>query len=164
MQFDEAEADPRALLKNHYSPELWQAEGVEPVEAAHSFSGFLRRHATVDLFSTEGQRYQVAQLVAHNGEGFDGPFLHAWYRRLELFCPARYMVLCTKQRALWLIEEDKTLMPPSDFKLGTLCQYFGVTLRPEEAHDALNDVRATVGLYRAIREQALAMQYGPQAA
>ena len=166
IQFDEAEADSRALSKNHYSPDLWEQEAVEPREAATKFAGFLRRHATVDLFSSEGKRYQVAQLVAHNGERFDGPFLHAWYRRLGLFCPARYMVLCTKQRALWLFEEDKTLTPPADFKLGTLCQYFSVPLRPEDAHDALNDVRATVELYRAIREHEheRTQHYGSQAA
>ena len=93
----------------------------------------------------------MAQLVAHNAERFDSPFLHAWYRRLGLFLPARYMALCTKQRALWLLEEDKSLTPPANFQLQTLCEYFGVSLPAEAAHDALNDVRATVELYRAIR-------------
>jgi exonuclease I len=54
------------------------------------------------------------------------------------------------QRAMWLVHEQKALTPPADFKLGTLTQYFGVRLRPEDAHDALHDVRATVALYRAI--------------
>jgi DNA polymerase III epsilon subunit-like protein len=62
------------------------------------------------------------------------------------------MTLCTKQKALWLFEEDKTLTPPTDFKLGTLCQYFDVRLRKEDAHDALVDVRATVKLYQAMCE------------
>jgi DNA polymerase III epsilon subunit-like protein len=61
------------------------------------------------------------------------------------------MALCTKQRALWLFDEDKTLTPPANFQLGTLCEYFGVELPPENAHDALFDVRATVELYRAMR-------------
>jgi len=65
-----------------------------------------------------------------------------------IFLPARYMALCTKQKALWLFEEDKSLTPPANFKLGTLCQYFGVRLTEDEAHDALFDVRATVALYR----------------
>ena len=61
------------------------------------------------------------------------------------------MVLCTKQRALWLFDEDKSLTPPADFKLGTLCEYFGVRLREDsDAHDAFYDVRATVELYRAM--------------
>ncbi len=60
------------------------------------------------------------------------------------------MVLCTKQRALWLFDEDKSLTPPANYKLGTLCEYFGVRLRQADAHDAFHDVRATVELYRAM--------------
>ena len=156
VRFDEAEANPATLQKNHYCRQLWKRRGVEPLEAAHRFAAFLRRHATVDMFSKEGRRYQVAQLVAHNGERFDGPFLHAWYQRLGVFCPARYMVLCTKQRALWLFDEDKSLTPPANYKLGTLCEYFGVRLRDSDAHDAFHDVRATVELYRAMLGMARA--------
>jgi len=152
VAFDEAQADPDALSSNHYDRERWEQEAVPAEEAAKQFARFLRRHATVDMVSKAGKPYYVAQLVAHNGERFDGPFIHAWYRKLSMFCPARYMVLCTKQRALWLFDEDKSLTPPLNFKLGTLCEFFGVPLKPEEAHDALNDVRATVRLYRAMRE------------
>ena len=152
IRFDKREADPRSLNKKNYSEKLWQAEAQSSRRVAQSFSRFLRKHATVDCLSSHGTHYQLAQLAAHNGERFDGPFLHAWFKRLGIFCPARYMVLCTKQRLLWLFEEDKTLTPPADFKLGTLCQYFGVRLLADEAHDALNDVRATVSLYRAIRD------------
>lgn len=151
VRFDEAEADPNSLSANHYDRELWKQEAVPAVDAAKHFARFLRRHATVDMVSKTGKPYCVAQLVAHNGERFDGPFLHEWYRKLGIYCPARYMVLCTKQRALWLFDEDKTLTPPTNFKLGTLCEFFGVKLSAELAHDALNDVRAMVELYRAMR-------------
>ena len=89
----------------------------------------------------------VAQLVAHNAE-FDGVFLREWFERLGLFLPASYRVFCTLHRAMWLFHENRSLTPPADFKLGTLCRYFDVPLRPDEAHDALTDVRATVELYR----------------
>ena len=49
------------------------------------------------------------------------------------------MVLCTKQRALWLFDEDKSLTPPENFQLRTLCEYFGVPLTRENAHDAFYD-------------------------
>jgi DNA polymerase III epsilon subunit-like protein len=155
IRFADAEADPNSLSANHYSKELWKREAVEPAKAAKQFSRFLRRHATIDMLSRDGKAYRIAQLVAHNGERFDGPFLHAWYRKLGLFCPARYMVLCTKQRALWLFDEDKSLTPPTDYKLQTLCEFFGVHLPAEDAHDAFNDVRATVELYRAIKNTSL---------
>ena len=154
VRFDESRVEPKALHKNRYSKEIWEREALEPHLAAQSFARFLRRHATFDMRSRDGRPYQVAQLVAHNGERFDGPFLHAWYEQLGLFCPARYMVLCTKQRALWLFDEDKRLSPPTDYKLGTLCEFFGVQLRAEDAHDAFHDVRATVELYRAMRQHS----------
>ena len=96
IHFDESDADPNSISANHYSEETWNLEAVQAAIAAKRFSKFLRRHATIDMLSRHGKPYRVAQMVAHNGERFDGPFLHAWYRRLGLFCPARYMVLCTK--------------------------------------------------------------------
>ncbi len=152
VRFEKKNADPRSLRKNAYSETIWKNEALPPEKVARKFSRFLRKHATVDCLSTDGKHYKLAQIAAHNAERFDGPFLQAWFKRLEIYCPARYMALCTKQRLLWLFEEDKTLTPPADFKLGTLCQYFGVHLPADEAHDALNDVRATVNLYRAIRD------------
>ncbi len=150
VKFDEREATPEALQKNGYNQGLWEREGLEPTDAAKQFAAFLRRHATVDMSSKEGRPYLVAQLVGHNGATFDGPFLHAWYRRLGIFCPARYQTLCTLQRALWYFDEHKHETPPTNFKLGTLCEYFDVSLREEDAHDALADIRATVSLYRAM--------------
>ena len=152
VRFDEAKADPNSLKKNNYSKQIWDRYGVSPMDATHAFSRFLRRHATVDMISANGKPYRVAQLVAHNAERFDAPFLQAWYDSLGVYLPARYMSLCTKQKALWLFDEDKSLTPPSNFKLGTLCEYFGVQLSEENAHDAFFDVRATVELYRGMRE------------
>jgi len=156
IHFDESEANSRSLSVNRYCKKVWKQEALAVAIAADRFSQFLRRHATVDMESKTGKPYRLAQMVAHNGERFDGPFLEAWYRKLGLFCPARKMVLCTKQRALWLFDEDKSLTPPANYKLGTLCEFFGVKLKPEHAHDAFNDVRATVELYRAIKSTSQA--------
>ena len=148
--FNRKEADPRAINKNKFDVSVWKDEALPAPAAARKFSAFLRRHATFDMVSDNGRPYRLAQLAGHNAERFDAPFLHTWYERLGIYFPARYMALCTKQKALWLFEEDKALTPPSDFKLGTLCQYFGVKLTEDDAHDALADVRATVQLYRAM--------------
>lgn len=149
LRFEPRFVDPKSLSKNSYSRERWSREAQPAREVAIGFAAFLRRHATVDVSAAGRGGYQVAQLVAHNA-GFDGPFLQAWFGRMGLFLPGHLRVLCTVQRAVWLFHEDKSLTPPTDFKLGTLCQYFDVPLRPEDAHDALNDVRATVALYRAM--------------
>lgn len=153
IQFDERQAVRHTLRKRHYSRARWQREARCDRDVAVDFGAFLARHATIDVRSGRGQPFVVAQLVAHNAE-FDGPFLRMWFERMGLFFPGAYRVFCTLQRAMWLFQEDRTLRPPADFKLGTLCDYFGVTLRPEDAHDALADVRATVGLYRAIHSRS----------
>ena len=149
LRFESRFVDPKSLCKNNYSVERWSREAHPARNVATAFADFLRRHATVEVSAAGRGGYQVAQLVAHNA-AFDGPFLQAWFQRMGLFFPGHFRLLCTVQRAVWLFHEDKSLTPPRDFKLGTLCEYFGVPLRPEEAHDALNDVRATVSLYRAM--------------
>jgi DNA polymerase III epsilon subunit-like protein len=151
LRFDERFADRKTLLGGRYSPEEWRAEAKPAGMVIEDFAGLLRRHATVDQVAKGGAVYQVAQLVAHNA-AFDAGFLDAWFSRFERFLPASPRVLCTMQRAIWLFHEDKSLTPPMDFKLQTLCQYFGVRLCPQEAHDALVDVRATVELYRRMAE------------
>ncbi|HBE69092.1 MAG TPA: hypothetical protein DDW52_13160 [Planctomycetaceae bacterium] len=151
LKFTRKFADPKSLRKASYSPELWKREAKPSIHVMKQFSALLRRHATVDQISSKGAPFSVAQLVAHNG-AFDGRFLRAWYDRFDKFLPASPRVFCTLQRALWLFQEDKSLTPPPDFALRTLCHYFGVTLKSDEAHEALNDVRATVDLYRAILE------------
>ena len=154
LMFESRFVNPKSLHKNNYSPERWKREARPAREVSTAFSEFLRRHATLDVSAAGRRGYQVAQLVAHNA-AFDGPFLQAWFERMGQFFPGHFRLLCTVQRAVWLFHEDKTLTLPRDYKLGTLCEYFGVPLRPEDAHDALADVRATVGLYRQmVRFQA----------
>jgi DNA polymerase III epsilon subunit-like protein len=152
LRFDERRANKNSLRKNHYHPGIWAKERREPVEIARSFAEFLRRHASFPLVSSSGSNYQVAQLVAHNAS-FDGEFLQAWYARLEIYLPGRKQLFCTLQRALWFFSEA-TCQPPKDYKLSTLCHYFGVSFHAASAHEALADVIATVGLYRALRNAA----------
>lgn len=150
VQFDERRANKNSLRKNHYHPGLWAKEAQHEEQAAKSFAEFLRRHASVPMTSASGETYHVSQLVAHNA-AFDGPFLQAWYDRLKTFLPARRQVLCTMQRAIWYFAEHPELVPPRDYKLSTLCQHFGVAFHAAAAHEALADVSATVGLYRAMQ-------------
>lgn len=149
LRFDRRKVRRNCLHKRHYSKIIWDREAISESDAGERFAAFLRRHATLDMLTADRRPYQVAQLVAHHAE-FDAPFLAAWFARIRRFLPAHPRVLCTHQRALWMVHEDKTLTPPDDFQLRTLCQYFGVPLRAEDAHEALADVRATVALYRAM--------------
>ena len=155
IRFDESNACPDALRKIHYRRAEWKRTAVPPKKAAWSFAKFLRRHAAVEIYKRDLSVFRVAQLASHNSQ-FDGPFLKAWFERLDIFLPASYRVFCTLQRAYWFFQENPQLPLPDDYRLGTLCGYFGVPLNPHEAHDALADVRAAVGLYRAMLNVAAA--------
>jgi hypothetical protein len=149
IQFSESTACPNALRRAHYRRAEWKRSAVAPKNAAWSLVRFLRRHASVEVLGQDLTTFRVAQLVSHNSH-FDGPFLAAWYDRLGIFCPASYRVFCTLQRAYWFFQERPEMTPPDDYRLGTLCEYFGVPLNPADAHEALADSRAALGLYQAI--------------
>jgi DNA polymerase-3 subunit epsilon/ribonuclease T len=148
VKFNPAHAKAHSLRKNHYHPGVWATEAQEAKLVAQDFSAFLRRHASVPALSADGKAYHVAQLVAHNA-AFDGPFLTAWYDKLKLFLPARRLVLCTMQLAMWQVI-SREAPHPSNFQLATLCEYFGVPFHAAAAHDALGDVIATVRLFQAM--------------
>ena len=138
-----------------FEPVVWKRLARQPDEAARLFADFLRRHATVDMISSRtGKSYRLAQLVAHNGD-FDGPRLQSWFRCQEQFLPASRRVFCTLQRAFWLFHEERALTPPADYRLATLCEYFGVPFGQDDQHDALADARATVAVYRAMAAVSL---------
>ncbi|MAT72919.1 MAG: hypothetical protein CMJ58_25845 [Planctomycetaceae bacterium] len=153
VQFDPKEADPRSLSLKKYDPALWATAAMSPSLVAEYFAQFLRRHATCIRHRADGSTYRVAKLAGHNAESFDGPFLRAWYGRLGKYLPAAMSVLDTKQRAMWLFEEQTQLPRPENLKLETLAKYFGVTTRPD--HTALNDILATAQVYQAIRRQSV---------
>jgi DNA polymerase-3 subunit epsilon/ribonuclease T len=162
VQFDERRANKYAIRKNSYSRAVWQAHALPEEEAANRFGAFLRRHATYPTVSRSGETYHLAQLVAHNAS-FDVDFLHTWYEKLKLFCPARHQAFCTLQRSLWHFFENPPRSSLTNFKLESLCQHLGVPFSAADAHDALGDVRATVELYRALVARLPAVPY-PNAA
>ncbi|MCC7335761.1 MAG: 3'-5' exonuclease [Pirellulaceae bacterium] len=151
LKFATHMADPKVLVGSRYATPQWKRRAICATDAGDEFADFLRRHATVDQTSASGRVFQVAQLVAHNAD-FDRRFLEHWFAHREQFLPASPRMLCTLQRAMWLFHENKSLTPPLDFKLGTLCEYFGVSLAAKESHQALFDVRATVQLYREMNQ------------
>lgn len=147
LRFDVRLADPRSLTRTRYSPAIWAAEAQSATAVAREFGRFLRRHAVLHPAPENRRSYRVAQLAAHNAP-FDGPFLKTWFERVGAYFPGDYRLLCTMQRAQWLFQEHPEWRRPRDYKLGTLCNYFGVCLPPDQAHTALADVRATVEVYR----------------
>jgi len=162
VQFDEYKAMKYSLRKNSYSRRIWQQEALPEQQAARTLANFFHRHATCPQLAQNGNEYRLAQLVAHNAP-FDVAFLHAWYERLKIFCPARHQALCTLQRSFWHFFENPAPPPPKNFKLETLCQHFGIPFYAAEAHDALGDVQATVALYKALVARLTTIPYSTAA-
>lgn len=163
IRFDLWRANKTSLRKNHYRKSVWAREAQEEKTVAHEFAEFLRRHATVTKVSSRGDDYRVSQLVAHNA-AFDAAFFQALYTRLGIYLPASRHVLCTMQRSIWYFAESPHLPPPRDFKLATLCQYFGVPFHAAAAHEALADASATLGLYRKLSQIAASSDQHAQVA
>lgn len=151
IRFDSRRANAHSLRKNHYHPGVWANSAREPKQVARDFAAFLRRHASVPALSSQGESYKVAQLVAHNA-AFDSPFLVSWYEKLGIYLPARRLVLCTLQFALWRALLGNSQSPPN-FQLSTLCDHYGVPFHASKAHDALGDAIATVQLFRALQRE-----------
>ena len=153
ITFDRKRANSYSLRKNHYHPGIWAREARDGREVAGEFAAFLKRHATYSQLSAEGREYDVAQLVAHNA-GFDGPFLQTWFEKLGNYLPARRLVLCTLQLALWRHALTGSASP-SNFQLSTLCAFYGISFHAAAAHEAFTDVLATVQLFQALRRVGL---------
>jgi DNA polymerase III epsilon subunit-like protein len=150
LQFNISDADPEALKINHYDAAVWRAEAIPVGQAIGRFARFLEPHKSLHLISKRsGRPYSVAQLAGHNAATFDGPRLQNMFRATGAFLPADPRVLDTMQRAMWFFQERGTR--PEDYKLGTLCKHFGIEVG-DDAHDALADVRLTIQLARALRE------------
>ena len=147
IKFDESACDPKALSMNGYSEEIWSKEATCTKTVIRDFSKFLGRHSDIVRRSERtGNPYSVAQLAGYNAAAFDAPFLQALYKKSGDFLPASYRVMDVYQRAIWHFHEDGTTL--ESLKLGEVAKLFGVPL--DKAHDALEDVRATIGVYRSI--------------
>lgn len=169
--FREELATPEALELNSYIPATWTDEAETYPCGLEKFCGFLGRHKTVEMISKAGNPYRVAQLAGHNAASFDLEFVlrscedPRWQRyalpgdapRTELvksiFFPGSFSVLDTLSLARWwnrsLPTDGCDKGRPDNLKLGTLAERLRIEL---DAHDALDDVRATVAVAKHLLE------------
>lgn len=149
LQFDAKAASPEALKLNHYDAAVWQASAVLPSNAVAGFRAFLDRHKSQAMTSKRtGRPFRVARLAGHNAASFDMPRLQRLFHRYQVFLPADMRVRDTMQLALWYFDSSGYVVKPENYKLETLCRYFGI--ETGGAHDALADVRMTVAVARTL--------------
>lgn len=151
IEFEMKDADPKALGVSKFTPTAWERYAIPEKDAAAKFSHFLERHATNEFPSkkNKGETYSLAKVAAYNSD-FDVTRLEAWAKRTDTYFPMMRMSLCVMQRTLWFFEENQGLLPPENYKLGTVAEHLGLRNTPD--HSALADTRATVELAKALAE------------
>lgn len=123
--------EPKALQVNHYSPERWA--DAQPIAKV--------------LVEIKKRMVYGVQLVGHN-TAFDRDFVAASFKREGLAAPETYYHLAdTMPMGNPLV--DMGLIP--NVKLVTLSKFFGVP--HEDAHTAMCDARACMGVYWAFVER-----------
>jgi len=150
INFDLAKATKEALEVNHFDQAVWDREAVSQEDARDQVSEFLRDHSTLEKTSKKkGTKYMVARLMGHNAAMFDCPFLTAWFKKAGQFLPAEsYAPMDTLQLARWKLLMAGTECPALGNSLVELCEMFDIPFKG--AHDALNDVRATIALAKLL--------------
>lgn len=147
IKFDPARCAADALEKNCYDEATWAAEAVPVLQAVSEFALFLNEYKTVEMLSKRtGNPYSVARLAGYNCATFDQPRLMALFAANKTFLPADPRTLDVFQLAMWHFEMNGNR--PADYKLATVAAKLGFAL--EGAHEAMNDVRMTVKITKAL--------------
>lgn len=149
IQFSEDTCDPEALKTNCYDADQWKASAVPLHEALQNMCVFLGAFKSLAKISKAGRPYSVAQIVAHNAE-FEADFLISACQRRAIFFPADYRMLCTKQLAMWTCRGLGKMPEPPSYQLSDLHKTF--FNEPADLHDALNDAKACLRVYKRLLE------------
>lgn len=145
LQFNLDKASEDALEINSYDCATWATDAVSQSVGLIAFNKFIKPYGDVERISKRtGRPFFNVRTGAHNA-AFDDGFVRAWYKSENEFCPMDYAYYDTLQLARWRYINCE--QQPENFKLETMCQVFGI---PLDAHDALNDVRATARLACAL--------------
>lgn len=140
IQFDESDCDPKALSVNSYEAADWLSAKKESI-VIRDFVVFVRNYCDIKRTSRTGSEYFVARPGGHNIVGFDLQRLHDAAKRHGIFMPVAFDGCDTLQLAHWYFLKRPR---PANFRLGTLCQHFGI--ETPNAHDAMGDVISSAAL------------------
>lgn len=117
----------------------------EPIKVYTKFTTMLEKY--VNKYDKQDKFYPAGHNVS-----FDLDFMQQFFKScFNIYGMGSYhnwRALDTRILANFMIAHGK--LNVSDVKLGTLCGHYGISL---DAHDALNDIRATRLLYKAMSDQ-----------
>lgn len=143
-----------AYETNHISQEMAETFD-DPSECFTNFKGIL------DKYINRYDKQDKAFFTAYNAN-FDTDFVRAWF--VKEATTARdaqfgngfgnyFWVPSLDVMQVALIRTLKSRDQFQNFQLGTVCQMLGVEFNPEDAHDALYDIRKTRELFYALKKK-----------
>ena len=147
--FDISNAEKSALAVNSFNSETWAKEAKKPSTVAVEFDSFCSPYQYT-FVSQKGNRVSTGFGCGHNSERFDCPFLHAWYKRLGVWCPMGFKGLDTMQMALTLEMTHEDINFKGDHKLANVATVLGIDFNPDDLHDALDDVKLTAKVFKEL--------------
>jgi len=139
----DAEISAEALEKNHFTTEQLNSFQSQS-EGMYKFESALQRH--VDRFDSRDKF-----ILAGYNVGFDDKFLRAAFKRNKNIYYGSYIMWAKLDvqsfLAKYLLDTDTVL---TNQKLETVCNHFDIEL---DAHDALEDIKATRKLYQTLLQE-----------
>lgn len=150
VDFDIDAADPHALENNSFDENLWNDTAISLTDAVMKFSDFIKEHSHLHRKSKNGRNiYTVAALAGFNILGFDKFFLAKAFDSEGIFLPADYRMFDVYQMCLWKYPGLKR------YSLEAICEMMGVNA---QFHDALEDVKATISIFKKIVQEPLVFE------
>ena len=150
LQFNEADADPKALELNHYDAAVWKRDAVAPKDGVARFRDFLERYRTLHRVSARtGNGYTVAQLAGWNSHAFDMERIAALFKAHNVFLAADWMTLDVMHLAVWRLRYPTEQL--KSMRLTEVAAHLGIAV--ENAHDAISDCRTTIAIARRLLEK-----------
>lgn len=142
---------PDAILVTSLTPEQLEAPRLSHLELAKSIARLLASWAPATVVGFNSLKYdeELARNFFH--QTLLPPYLTSsmGFRRADVL---------PMLRTLAQIRPSAISIPKVDgkpiYRLGDVCRANGIALAAHEAHDALNDVRATIALFSLMRERA----------
>lgn len=129
---EDLEYHPRAMQVSHLTLDILEKEGITLEEAWDIFTDFINSYQTTKTKPI---------MVGHNIDKFDNAFMENWalFMKSDLY---KYVNKRTEDTLDW---GHRVFPEAPDYKLGTMCDQFGVELT--EAHRALPDTIANAELW-----------------
>ncbi|MDX3807607.1 exonuclease domain-containing protein [Bosea thiooxidans] len=142
---------PDSMLVTSLTPEQLEAPRLSYLELATSIARLLASWAPATVVGFNSLKYDEELLrnvfhqallppYATSGKGF---------RRADILSMLRTLAQIRPSAIKIPVVDGKPV-----YRLGDVCRFNGIGLGEDEAHDALNDVRATLALFKLMRSRA----------